>query len=206
MILHPDSLSTSENYKLLTGCIVPRPIALVSTESITGVANLAPFSFFMGITSRPPTLAIATAMKGNAGDRKDTMANIEATSEFVVNIVTREIVEPMHQAATEYPPDVDEFKIVGLTAEKSQKVRPPRVKESPINLECKLYKIIPIGDGASGSGALIIGEVVLYHIKDSLYSAGKIDTTALDPVGRLAGKEYMTLGTRFILDSKPLPR
>jgi len=204
MIIDPSENSIKDNYKLLIGTVLPRPIALVSTISNSGIPNLAPFSFFTAITSKPPTLCFAPALKGTAAEKKDTLANIEETGEFVVNIVTEEIAEQMNETAGDFPSDFDEFLHAGLTPEPSVKIKPPRVKESPVNMECTLLKVEYIGDGGPGSGALVIGEVVQFHIADSLYSEGKIDSGLLKPVGRLAGMEYTTLGRRFILERKKI--
>ena len=202
MILKPEELSIKDNYKLIIGSVLPRPIALVSTLSEDGVPNLAPFSFFTGITSKPPTIGFAPALKGKEADKKDTLANVESSGEFVVNIVTEDISDQMIKTASEVPSDVDEFQISGFTAIASEIVKPARVKESPINLECKLYKVVYIGDGTEGSGAFVIGEIVAYHIDDTLYSEGKIDTALLKPVARLAGQDYTTLGRCFSMERK----
>jgi flavin reductase (DIM6/NTAB) family NADH-FMN oxidoreductase RutF len=202
MILKSKDLSTKDNYKLIIGSILPRPIALVSTLSKEGIPNLAPFSFFTGITSNPPTIGFAPALKGIVGDKKDTLTNIEFSADFVVNVVTEEIASKMVKTASEVPPDIDEFKMAGFTPIESTIVKPPRVKESPINLECKLFKIVYIGDGSAGSGAFVIGEIVAYHIDDAIYNEGKIDTALLKPVGRLAGQEYTTLGNIFSMERK----
>ncbi len=200
MILKPENLSIKDNYKLLIGSVVPRPIALVSSLSVEGIRNLAPFSFFTALTSKPPTIGFAPALKGKEAVKKDTLANIESSKEFVVNIVTEDYASKMVKTATEYTPDIDEFEMSGLTPIESVKVEPPRVKESPINLECKLYDIVYIGDGSAGSGAFVIGEIVAYHIDDALYSDGRIDTAGLKPIGRLAGQEYTTLGRCFTME------
>jgi flavin reductase (DIM6/NTAB) family NADH-FMN oxidoreductase RutF len=202
MILKPEEMSIKDNYKLIIGSVLPRPIALVSTLSVDGVPNLAPFSFFTGLTSKPATIGFAPALKGKEGEKKDTLANVESSKEFVVNIVTESISAQMIKTASDVAPDVDEFKMAGLTAIDSEIVKPPRVKESPINLECKLYQVVYIGDGTAGSGAFVIGEIVAYHIDDALYSEGKIDTALLKPVGRLAGQDYTTLGRLFTMERK----
>ncbi len=206
MILKAQDLSIKDNYKLIIGSVLPRPIAFVSTLSKNGVPNLAPFSFFTGVSSKPPTICFAAARKGKEGSKKDTLSNIEHTGEFVVNIVTEDIVEPMNETATEYPPEIDEFEIAGLTPLKAQLVKPLLVKESPINMECRLYKTIEIGDGSPGSGTLVVGEIVLYHIADDLLDEGRIDTELLKPVGRLAGMDYTTLGRRFTIERKSLKK
>lgn len=202
MIIDPSELGVKENYKLMIGTILPRPIALVSTISKNGIPNLAPFSFFTGITSKPPTVCFSPARKGTNGTKKDTLANIESTGEFVINVVTEDIAEQMNETATDLPPEMSEFEYAHLTAGESLIVRPPRVLESPVNMECKLVQVVNIGSDKPGSGALVIGEIVRYHIQDDLFEDYRIDTTKLKPLGRLAGLEYTTLGKRFILERK----
>lgn len=197
--IDPRSQSYRDNYKLMIGSILPRPIAFVSTISADGIANLAPFSFFTGITSQPPTVCFASTRRGSSGDKKDTLVNIEATGEFVINFVNEEIAEAMNETAAEFPPEVDEFAMTGLTQVSSERVRPPRVQESPIHMECKLYQVINIGPEAPGGGSLVIGEIVLFHVRDELYENGRIDTGLLRPIGRLAGEEYTKLGERFTM-------
>ncbi len=204
MIFEPEELKTKEVYKLMIGSIVPRPIALVSSVSAEGRQNVAPFSFFTGVASNPPTIAISTARKGRSGDKKDTRRNIEDTGEFVINIVTEDIAEAMHQSSSEYPPEVSEFEAVGLTPIPSQKVRAPRVNESPVQFECRLHQIVEIGEGGAGSASLIIAEIVLFHFEDTLVDQFRVDLGKLKPVGRLAGNDYTTLGKIFSLLRKPI--
>ena len=203
MIIDPKNQTFRDNYKLMIGSILPRPIAFVSTISKDGIHNLAAYSFFNGITSNPPSLCFAPSRKSSDGSKKDTLINIEETGEFVVNIVTEEIVEPMNETAPEFPPEISEFEEVGLTPLDSKIVKAPRVKESPINMECKLLQVVEVGPPEPGGGFLVIGEIVLFHIKDELLENGRIDTGMLKPVGRLAGTEYTTLGKRFSLSRKP---
>jgi len=202
MIIDPTKQTQRENYKLMIGSILPRPIAFVATISASGRLNLAPFSFFTGITSQPPTICFAPSRRAEDGGKKDTLRNIEETGEFVVNVVTEAIATQMNETATEFPPEVDEFTASGLTPIPSQIVRPPRVKESPINMECKLYRTIDIGPEAAGGGTLVIGEIILFHIADELYHEGRIDTERLRPLGRLAGSDYTTLGKRISMERK----
>lgn len=202
MIIDPKKKSRKDIYKLMIGSIVPRPIALVSTISSNGILNLAPFSFFTGITSRPPTICFAPDRRPSDGEKKDTLLNIEATGEFVVNVVTVEIAAQMNEAATDYPRDFDEFEMSGLTPVASQVVVPPRVKESPINMECSVNRIIEIGPENDGGAALVIGEIVMFHVADELIDDGRIDISAFNPVGRLAGSDYATLGRIFSLKRK----
>jgi len=203
MIIDPDSQTYRENYKLMIGSILPRPIAFVSTISKNGIHNLAAYSFFNGITSKPPSVCFAPTRKSSDGSKKDTLINIEETGEFVVNIVTEDIVGPMNDTAPEFPPEISEFEEVGLTPIESQIVKAPRVKESPINMECKLLEVVEVGAAEPGGGFLVIGEIVLFHIQNDLLDNGRINTGLLKPVGRLAGTEYTTLGKRFSLSRKP---
>ena len=202
MIVRAEVLDYQANYRLITGSVIPRPIAFVSTLSADGILNLAPFSFFTAITAHPPTICFASSRRGNTATKKDTLFNIESNGEFVINIVTEQMAEQMHRTGGDYDPDVDEFDLAGLHPSASLSVKPPCVAESPINLECKLYKTVEIGDGQPGSGTLIIGEIVVYHVDDQLLTDGRIDTGRLKPVGKLAGSEYSTLGHRFMVDKK----
>ncbi len=138
-IIDPQSLSVRQIYELMTGCIMPRPIAFVSKRSKEGIANLAPFSYFTGISSNPPTLCFAPSRKRD-GSKKDTLINIEQTGEFVVNTVHGELLKPMSQTAQYFPPETDEFKEAGLTPLPSGKIRVPRVAESLISMECVLQQ------------------------------------------------------------------
>ena len=141
--------------RVLTGVVVPRPIALVSTKSTDGIVNLAPFSFFNAVSYDPPTIIFSSSRR--VGDKaKDTLANIEATGEFVIAVVVDEIAEAMNRTAAEYPAEVNEFEIAGLTEAPSDLVAPPRVAESPVNMECRLVQVVPIGDSDYGHG-LVIG-------------------------------------------------
>ena len=194
MIIDPKQVTYKDCYKLMIGSIVPRPIAFVSTRSSEGKRNLAPFSYFTAITSSPPTICISPGRRPDDGERKDTLRNIEETGEFVVNIVTESIAEAMNEAATDFPPEIDEFEMAGLTPAPSQMIKAPRIAESPINMECKVYKVLHIGPEGVGGGALVIGEIVLFHIDNDIYKDGRIDIHKLKPLGRLAGSEYTTLG------------
>jgi flavin reductase (DIM6/NTAB) family NADH-FMN oxidoreductase RutF len=181
-------------YKLLIGCIVPRPIAWVSTVGADGVNNVAPFSFFMGVCNNPPTLAFSVGPRAGASETrpvgtKDTVRNLEATGDFVVNVVDDTLAEQMNLTSGEYPPEVDEFQVAGLTATASVKVRAPRVREAPISLECRVAQILRVGRGPH---SLVLGEIVYFHLRDDLYdrATGRIDMKRLKPVGRLAGEMY----------------
>ena len=186
MIIDPQTFDGF--YRVLTGVVVPRPIAFVSTRSKDGLINLAPYSFFNAVAYDPPTIVFSSSRQ--AGDkRKDTLAHIEETGEFVVNIVVDDIAEAMNRTAAEYPSEVSEFEIAGLTPAASQKVRPPRVAESPVNMECRLLQVVPLGQGDHQHG-LVIGQVVLMHIRDDLIEGHRINHQRLKPTGRLAGSMY----------------
>ncbi len=174
--------------RVITGVVVPRPIAFVSTISPEGVLNVAPYSFFNVVSYNPAMVIISSSR--HAGDkRKDTLANIENTGEFVVNIVVDDIAEAMNMTAAEYPTEDSEFDIAGLSPAPSDLVKPPRVAESPVNLECKLNQIIKLGEGSHEHG-LVIGEVVLVHVRDDIIDGHRIDQQRLKPTGRLAGNMY----------------
>lgn len=205
MNVEPSTLPWNEAYKLMIGSILPRPIAFVSTMNEAGQANLAPFSFFTAISAEPMLVCFSPMLRGTDGARKDTLNNIEATREFVINIVGEKIVKQMNDCAIEYPPDVDEFDAVGLTRQSSQIVKPPRVAESDVHLECVLHDVLHFGD-KPGGGSLVIGQVVNIYIKDELYFDGKIDTVKLQPIGRMAGQVYTrAIADTFVLERKKQP-
>ena len=180
-------------YKLLIGCVVPRPIAWVSSVDAHGVPNLAPFSYFMAITHDPPTIAFSASPRGvevaGVRGKKDTLSNVEVTREFVVNVVDDALAEAMNVTSGDYPPGVDEFAQAGLTPLPSVQVKAPRVAAAPINMECRLVQILPVGNLPHH---LVIGEIVHLHLRDDVYDAasGRIDMRRLRPVGRLAGQMY----------------
>lgn len=205
MIIDPKKASRKDCYKLLVGSVVPRPIAFVSTLSADGQPNLAPFSYFTAVSANPPTICFAPGRRSADGERKDTLGNIEATGEFVVNVVTEAIGPAMNETAVDFPPETNEFEVAGLTPVPSQVVKPPRVQESPINMECKLYDVVAVGPPRHGGAALVIGEVVMFHIADELYDGGRIKVLELEPLGRLSGDDYTSLGKIISLKRKPYP-
>jgi flavin reductase (DIM6/NTAB) family NADH-FMN oxidoreductase RutF len=191
--IDPKNLNSTSVYKLLIGTIVPRPIAFVSTLSKEGIGNLAPFSFFNGVGSAPPSLMFSIARRSN-GVKKDTLTNIESTQEFVVNFVSESIVKQANQCSADYPYGVDEMIKVGLTPIPSFKVKPKRVLESPVHMECKLITTLEVGNGGVGSATIVVGEIVQFHISNQAYDAntGRISVEELKPVARLAGLQYAT--------------
>ena len=173
--------------RVLTGVVVPRPIAFVSSVSKEGVVNLAPFSFFNAMAYDPATIVLGIS-RSAGWKAKDTLGNIEATGEFVVSVVVDEIAEAMNSTAAEFPADVDEFEIAGLTAKPSELVGAPLVAESPVNMECRLNQVVAVGDGTKH--AIVVGEILLMHIRDDIIEGHRINHQRLKPVGRLAGNMY----------------
>lgn len=200
--LDPAAHAPRDVYKLMTGLIVPRPIALVSTLDEAGVANLAPFSFFCGVGSAPPTLLFCPALRPDSGTeaagRKDTLHNVEATGEFVVNVVSEAIAPAANITAAEVPPEVDEFALAGLTPMASEVVRPPRVAESPAHMECKLLQVIYTSRKPSG-GVIVLGEIVRFHVRQDLVDNFRVDPERLDAVGRMAGNTWVRTRERIEL-------
>jgi len=196
MIIDSSTLDATSAYKLLIGSILPRAIGWVSTQSRHGVANLAPISFFTGVGRKPPMVSLTLQPRSDGVTLKDTFVNIRDTGEFVVNMVSLPDAHAMHRSAFEFPSEVDEFTAVGLEKEASTVVRPPRVKSAPISLECRLERIIPIGDMGDH---VVFGEVLRFNIRDDVYlEGGRIDTGALQAVGRLAA-EYTLVHNAFAL-------
>ncbi len=200
--LNPANCETREVYKLMTGIIVPRPVALVSTVDREGHANLAPFSFFTGVGSNPPTVLFCPTVRDpgkSARDiRKDTLRNVEETGEFVVNIVSEMISAAANTTAAEVGPEVDEFVLAGLTPIASVSVLPPRVAESPAQMECKLLQVI-YTSRAAGGGVVVLGEVVRFHVKEDLMEDFRVDPARLDAVGRMAGNTWVRTRDRIEL-------
>jgi flavin reductase (DIM6/NTAB) family NADH-FMN oxidoreductase RutF len=197
--IDPDTLSIKENYKFLTGSIIPRPIAFVSTLSTDGVLNAAPFSYFNALTSNPPLIAISIGRK--KGVQKDTSRNAEALGEFVVHIPDETYIEAVNITAANLGPEESEVDLAELTAVDSVKVKVPGIAEAKIRMECVVEQILPLGGTPDQPATdLLIGRVVHYHIAEELYSDGRIDAEKLRPVGRLAGTNYAKLGETFSLD------
>ncbi len=201
MQLDPASLAPRDRYKLLIGAIVPRPIGFVSTISPEGAANLAPFSFFNGVGSDPMSLLFCPSAANDGRGDKDTLRNIEATGQFVVNIVSESIARQMAVCAEDAPYGQSEFALSGLTPAPSARVKPPRVLESPISFECEktqLVRLNPANPSAPGSGNVVIGRVVWIHAAEGLVDDRfHVDPERLAAVGRMAGLTYCTTRQRF---------
>jgi flavin reductase (DIM6/NTAB) family NADH-FMN oxidoreductase RutF len=193
LVIDPASHHPLNIYKLMIGSIVPRPIGFVSTISPEGARNLAPYSFFNAVCANPPVVCFASGVRLPP---KDTLENVRATGEFVVNIVTEEIAEKMNLTSGEYPAGVDEFAVSGLTPVASDLVKPACVLESPVNMECKLLQIVEVSTRPMG-GSLVLGEVVRFHIDPALTSNFRVDAEQLRAIGRMGGSEYTRTRCRF---------
>lgn len=192
------------NFKTMLSCVMPRPIAFVSTISADGVANLAPFSFFNGVGSNPPAVIFSPATKADGTD-KDTIHNLRAVGECVVNVVPHAIRDAMNEASFPFPPEVNEFEAAGFTPLKSTYVRPARVAESPVQMECRLIEIVKVGDGPL-SGNVCVNEILCFHVADEMLLAdGTVDVQQIDLIGRLGGDGYSTTRDRFDMP-KPAPK
>jgi flavin reductase (DIM6/NTAB) family NADH-FMN oxidoreductase RutF len=195
----PANHAPGDIYKLMIGAIVPRPIALVSTVDEAHVRNLAPFSFFTACSANPPVVVFCPSMRPLPAGAKDTLRNIMATREFVVNIVSEEFAEGMNATAAQVPPEVDEFELSGLTPIPSDLVKPARVAESHIHMECRLRQVVPVSD-QPGGGSLVLGEVLRFHVREDLIDNFRIDPEKLRAIGRMAGSTYIRTTDRFDLE------
>lgn len=184
-------LDTATAYRLIVGCVVPRPIAWVTTVDDAGRVNVAPFSSYNYVATSPPMLAINIAARAGDGAIKDTARNLRANGEFVVHVATEATMEAMHASAQEFPPEVSEAEALGLDLLPSHHVRPPRLAASPIHMECRLDQMVPLGRGVN---TLYIGEVVAFHFNRAVYDGSRIDSVGMRPVARLGGPFYSALG------------
>ena len=191
-------LSPRDAYGWMADAITPRPIAWVSTISADGRTNLAPFSFFNGVTGNPPTLMFS-AVNLRDGTKKDTVRNIEETGEFVVNLVSHALAEKMNACAALLPYGESEFEAFGIASAAATKVKALRVAEAPVAFECTLHSIMRIGEGA-GAANVVFGRIVAAQVSDAVLGAGGgIDAGLLDTVGRRGGEDYVTTRERFTL-------
>jgi flavin reductase (DIM6/NTAB) family NADH-FMN oxidoreductase RutF len=189
MIIDAAQSDARTTYRALIGAVTPRPIAWVTTIDTEGRVNLAPFSFFNTFGGNPPVVVFSPNRKRD-GSKKDTLRNIEATREFVINAAVADLAEQVNLSSKELPPGESEVELTGLSVEPSLKVRPPRLHASPVHLECVLREVLQIGEGID-SANLVIGHVVLLHVEDSvLDERGRIDPRKLRTVARLGGDYY----------------
>ena len=200
----PAALTPQDNYKLLAGTILPRPIAFVSTMSERGIRNLAPYSFFTVASANPPIVVFCPMVRPPNAKQlssvKDTLGNIAAMKEFVLNIVSEDFVGKMNQTAAEVEPEIDEWELSGLTPVASELVRPPRVGESRMQMECRLLRLVVASDRPLG-GTLVLGEVLRFHVAEKIVSDKLIiDPDKLNAVGRMGGAAYIRTHDRFDLE------
>lgn len=196
MIFDPSSTTPGDVYRFMIAVVVPRPIAFVSTRGQTGRFNVAPFSYFNAITNRPPLLGIS--MNARKGGPKDTLRNLRETGDFVVNLVHEDLLDRMVHTSGDWPADVDEFELTGLTPVGSDLVKSPRVGEAKVALECRLFQEIALGDAT-----FVVGEIVRGHVADEVLVDGRVDPTLLKPVGRLGGDGYSVVRDVVL---RPRPR
>jgi len=203
-IIDPKEIKTAELHAYMLGAIAPRPIAFVSTVDREGQVNLSPYSFFNAFGSNPPTVIFSPALRGRDGTTKHTLENVRQIDEAVINIVSYQMVQQMSLASTEYPKGVNEFVKAGFTMEPSVLVQPPRVLESPAQLECRVKQIIQTGV-KGGAGNLVVCEILLMHISQQvLNEKGNIDPHKIDQVARLGGDWYTRASAGLFEVPKPL--
>ncbi|MGA8944057.1 MAG: flavin reductase family protein [Thermoactinomyces sp.] len=197
MQIDPGTQTKKENYKLLIGSILPRPIAFITSVSSSGVVNAAPFSFFNVIGTEPPLVGLSCIRKED-GRMKDTARNIVEQREFVVQVVSEDIVSLVNETAVDFPPEQSEAERVGFHLVPSSVIQVPRIKETKIQMECRLFQHLPLGGAKDRPNAdFFIGEIVCFHLDDELYLSGRVDTETLRPVGRMAGTTYVRRGKMF---------
>jgi flavin reductase (DIM6/NTAB) family NADH-FMN oxidoreductase RutF len=196
VLLDTASAPVPDVYRVLTALVTPRPIAWVTTLDAEGRVNLAPFSFFNAFSANPPVVVFSPTLRRD-GTKKDTLRNLEARGEFVLNAAVESLAQAINATSAELPPGQSEADLANLTLAPSVKVKPPRVAESPVHLECTLRQIIPLGEGPI-AGNLVIGEVRLIHVDDSvLDDFGRIDPRKLKTIARLGGDWYCRTSDLF---------
>jgi flavin reductase (DIM6/NTAB) family NADH-FMN oxidoreductase RutF len=198
MYYDPDKNDHGLAHSPFKSCVVPRPIGWISTVNANGVHNLAPYSQFQNLNYDPAYVMFSAGQK-TTGGRKDTIANIEETGEFVYNMATYELREAVNRSAAEVPAGIDEFELAGLTKANSVRVKPCRVAESPVQFECRLFQTIRLpGNGSKGAIDVIIGRVVLVHVKDEVIGPdGRLDIPRIRPLARLGYYDYTSVDSVF---------
>lgn len=196
-VFSPEDHSDVDIYKLLIGLVVPRPIGWIGSTSRSGTRNLAPFSFFNAVAASPPSIVFSTIRAH--GHRKDTLANVQETGVFTVNVVTEDAMDAMNITSGSYDPSVDEFEVAGLTAVEGGHVAAPMVGEAKANFECVVSQIVPIGDQGRMAASIVIGEVVRLHVAADLLDGTRIDQQRLRAVGRMGGPMYTRTRDLFSL-------
>jgi flavin reductase (DIM6/NTAB) family NADH-FMN oxidoreductase RutF len=191
--IDPVALSLPDAHRLLLHCVAPRPIAFVSTLSPEGVPNLAPFSYFMAGGANPPSVVLSP-LTDRTGQPKDTLRNIQATGEYVINVVTYAMRDRMNHASAEFPYGVSEWEEAGFVPAPAVKVKPSRVAESPLAIECRLFQVVPHGEGPL-SANYVIGEVVYFHVAKSLMESEEFDARHVDYIARMGADWYARANT-----------
>jgi flavin reductase (DIM6/NTAB) family NADH-FMN oxidoreductase RutF len=197
MIIDPVKLDRRSRNGLMNGLVAPRPIAWVSSLAPDGARNLAPFSFFGAFSFDPPTVGLGPGSR--QGTNKDSLRNIKATGEFVVNLVDRELAEVANACSGEFPPEIDEWDIAGVDGAPSEFVAPDRVAAAPAALECRVRQVLELGDADRASNNLVVAWVVRIHVRDDAMDGIVPRPDVLDLVGRLGGDEWCTTRDRFTL-------
>ena len=190
--LECSQLDSRSIYFLMTSLVVPRPIAWVSTMSGAGKCNIAPYSHFSNCSANPPIIQFVS------NGEKDTLRNIRETGEFVVNVVSDHLKQAMRITAANWPSEVDEFEIAGLARTESSRIAPPRVADARAAFECRLHQILPIGEGN-----IVFGDILCFHVSSNILVNGRVDSSLLEPVGKLAGSNYSTVHETERLDLPP---
>jgi flavin reductase (DIM6/NTAB) family NADH-FMN oxidoreductase RutF len=196
MIIDAAKSPVVDVYHLLVGIVTPRPIAWVTSVNAAGVVNLAPFSFFNAFGANPPVVVFSPTLRRD-GSKKDTLRNIETNGEFVLNTAVESLAEQINLSSKEVPPEESEVELAGLHTLPSVKVKPPRLAEAPVNMECVVRQIVPVGNGPI-SANLVIGEIVMMHVEDSLLDVnGRVDPRKLRTIARLGGDYYCRTSDLF---------
>lgn len=201
MLLDFSALKAREAYGWMSATIMPRPIAWVSTISADGRTNLAPFSYFQGVTANPPTL-LFVPVNNRDGNKKDTVTNLEQVPEFVVNLVPRRLAEKMNACAATLPYGQSEFEAFGVAAAPSSRVRPPRVADTPVAFECTVHRIVDVGEGPLAAH-VVFGRILVAHVSESVLGPnGRPDSRKMDLIGRMGGEDFVGTADLFSL-SRP---
>lgn len=203
MYFNPAEIDARHCYQLLVGAIIPRPIAWISTINAHDMSNLAPYSFFTVASCNPPVLCVTQVNPRNRPE-KDTLANLRATGECVVNIVSQDQAEAMNASCGDYPPGVSEFAAVGIATVSSHNVKPPGVLAAKVRFECRLREVIVISPEPMG-GSMMLLDVVAIFVDDAISHHGSIDPALLQAIGKLGGNGYCTTGERFELERPVIP-
>ena len=204
MILDPQELRRRDMYFLMIGAIVPRPIAWVTTVSAAGSSNLAPFSYFNGVCSKPPLLSLCIGHRRWEGQlvKKDTLRNIEETGEFVVHVASEEFADLINASSAEFPPETSEIEELGLACVPSEVVAPPRLRDVPLAFECRRERVLMVGEPPLTG--LVLGQVVRFHVNERVWDekTGRVDVRQLRPLARLGGEDWARLGE---VERRPRP-